>query len=311
VPHAAPPPPRHPWRALVLASFAVLAALVAASDLARDVARGLGQWAAGVGSLEYATPAGWTPVPSEAARRHTWAAKDAFLDPGWRDAAAGLALGELRFRRPPNPLEVSVFLARVDPAAWRFRVWGRPDFAPGSVAELATEAGLSLAMNASYFSAEGPLGLVVGDGAVRGREGANRAAHFLVPVGGAPRIVNAKKPTLPRLEQGFQGFPAIMSGGRTFAYLRYGGRGFDVWSVDRRSAGCILADGRVVLLATDTVTNGLSLDELATVLGGVGCVDAMAFDGGSSTGLALHVGAERRTIANIEPVPVIMGVEPR
>lgn len=286
-------------------------ALLAGTDLARDVARALGQRAAGVGQLEWRAASGWTAVPPAAARRRSWSAADAFLVPAWSEAAPGLALADLDLRRPPNPLEVRVVLARIDPLRWRFRVWGRPDFAPGSVAALAAEAGLSLALNASYFSADGPLGLVVSDGAARGRQGRNRAAHFLVPVDAAPRVVNEKRASLPRLDQGFQGFPSIMTGGRTYAYMRYGGRGFDVWRVDRRSAACTLADGRVILLATDTVTNGLSLDELATVLGGLGCIDAMGFDGGSSTGFWARVGGARRAVANLEPVPVIVGVEQR
>ena len=306
-----PPAPRRLLRWIVPALLFVFLALSATSDLARDVARGLGQWAAGVGTLEWRSEAGWVAVPADAGRRRTWEPADAFLTPAWAPAALGLDVADLSLRRPPNPLEVTLVLARVDPARWRFRVWGRPDFSPDSVATLTTEAGLSLALNASYFSEDGPLGLVVSDGAVRGRQGVNRAAHFVVPRGGTPAVINRKRAELGKLDQGFQGFPSIMSGGRTFSYMRYGGRGFDVWTVDRRSAACSLADGRVLFLATDTLTNGLSLVELATVLGGLGCVDAMGFDGGSSTGLSLRVGAVARDIANLEAVPVIVGVQPR
>jgi hypothetical protein len=112
------------------------------------------------------------------------------------------------------------------------------------------------------------------------------------------------------LREGFQGFPAIMSAHETYAYMRYGGRGFDVWKVARRTAACIDGEGRVVLLVTDTLTNGLALTELATVLGGLGCVDAMAFDGGSSTGMALRLDGRRRDIPNVEPVPVVVGISP-
>lgn len=297
------------WGGLVV--LAAILALLAASDLARDVARGLGQWAAGVGTLEWRAATGWTPVTRTDARRRTWGPEHAFLAPVWTGVAPGLELSDLALRRPPNPLEVDVLLARVDPARWRFRVWGRPDFAPAPVDALAREAGLALAVNASYFSDDGPLGLVVSDGASRGRQGKNRAAHFVVPVGGGPRIVNQKGAPLGKLAQGFQGFPSVMTAGQTFAYLRHGGRGFDIGEVDRRSAACLDRAGRVVFLVTDTVTNGLSLDELATVLGGLGCVDAMGFDGGSSTGFALHVGGTRRVVPNLAPVPVVVGVEAR
>ncbi len=301
----------------------MILALGASSDLALDAARAVGQYVAGVGSLEWRGVDGWVPVRGADTRRRTWGSEHAFLAPAWRDVAPGLAIADVALHRPPNPLVVDVVLARVDPARWRFRVWGTPEFAPSAVDTLAERAGLALAVNASYFSDDGPLGLVVSDGAARGRQGKNRAAHFVVGAGGsgggsaggsgggAPRIVNEKGAVLGPLVQGFQGFPAIMSGGHTYGYLRYGGRGFDVWRVDRRTAACTLGDGGVVLLVTDTLTNGLSLSELATVLGGLGCVDAMAFDGGSSTGLALRVPGHARTVANLEPVPVIVGIEAR
>ncbi|MFZ5476171.1 MAG: phosphodiester glycosidase family protein [Myxococcota bacterium] len=298
-------------RAAILAATGSLAALWAARETLVDAARAVGQTLAGVGELEWRPPGGdWLPIePGDAARRH-WGVVDAFLAPGWRRLAPGLETADLELRRSPNPQHVDVFLARVDPRGWRFRVWGRPDWAPGDVGELADEAGLALAVNASYFAEDGPIGLVVEDGRLRKKQARNRAAHFLVPTGDRPRVVNEKRTPLPPLDAGFQGFPSIMTAGRTFSYMRVGGRGFDVWKVDRRSAACVDREGRVVLLVTDTVTNGLSFDELATVFGGLGCWDAMAFDGGSSTGMALRVG-EPRDIGNLEPVPVILGVEAR
>jgi hypothetical protein len=260
-----------------------------------------------MGDLEWRSPTGWVAVDRADARRRTWG--PSFFGVDWEEVAAGLDEGELHLRRPPNPLEVNVLLLRVDPSFWRFRVWGRADFSRGPVSALAAEAGLSVAMNASYFSEEGPLGLVVSDGAVRGRQGTSRAAHFVVPVGGAPRIVNEKNAKLGPLQQGFQGFPSIMTAGETYGYMRWGGRGFDVYAVDRRSAACVLADGVVILLVTDTLTNGLSLSELATVFGGLGCRDAMAFDGGSSTGISVRVPGHLREVPNLEGVPVVLGLE--
>ncbi len=316
---AAPPPPRRRRRWPLLALAAVVVALGAGSDLTLDAARALGQQLAGVGSLEWRDGEAWTPVSRADAGRRRWGPEHAFLAPRWAAVAPGLDVADLALRRPPNPLEVDVFLARVDPDAWRFRVWGTPDFAPAAVGDLAARAGLALAVNASYFSDDGPLGLVVSAGAARGRQGRNRAAHFVVGAaagaparaGGAPRIVNRKGAVLGPLVQGFQGFPAVMTAGETYSYLRYGGRGFDVWHVDRRTAACTDRDGGVILLVTDTLTNGLSLAELATVLGGLGCVDAMAFDGGSSTGMALRVPGHERTVPNLAPVPVIVGIEAR
>lgn len=291
---------------------AVILALGAGSDLALDAARVIGHRIAVLGTLEWEGADGWVAVSRADARRRRWGPEDAFLTPAWNEVAPGLDVAELAMRRQPNPHVFDVVLARIDPARWRFRVWGTPEFAPGAVEGLAARAGLALAVNASYFSDDGPLGLVVSDGAARGRQGRNRAAHFIQRAGERrPRIINEKGAVLGALEQGFQGFPSIMTAGLTYTYLRYGGRGFDVVRVDRRTAACVLRDGAVLLLVTDTLTNGLSLAELATVLGGLGCVDAMAFDGGSSTGLSIRLDGYARTVANLEPVPVIVGVEAR
>lgn len=67
-------------------------------------------------------------------------------------------------------------------------------------------------------------------------------------------------------------------------------------SVCDRTAVGILEDGRVVFFICDgriTASPGLNLVELAQVMQGIGCVDAVNFDGGGSTGMmvgTLHIG---------------------
>lgn len=64
---------------------------------------------------------------------------------------------------------------------------------------------------------------------------------------------------------------------------------------DRTAVGC-LEDGRVVFFICDgriSDSPGLNLQELARVLLGIGCTDAVNFDGGGSTGMmvgTLHIG---------------------
>ena len=61
---------------------------------------------------------------------------------------------------------------------------------------------------------------------------------------------------------------------------------------------------------TRTLTNGLAFHELTTLLGGLGCVDAMGFDGGTSTGMYVAVDGVREEIANLKPIPVALGAYP-
>ncbi len=293
-----------------------LAAAVALATLGEDlVATGAALLfrAIGGGRLEWRTPDGaWQELPLTLQLRRHWGPTDVVVVPSWTPASPGLSTAEVLLRRLPDPRPVSLVLVRVDPARWRFRVYGRADWSRASVAELADEAGLALAVNGPYFAEDGPLGLVVSDGVVRNRQGSRRAAHFLVrSADGGPVVVNEKLTPVSGIDQGFQGFPAVMTAGRTFGYLRTGGRGFSVREADRRTAACIDNTGHTVLLATDTWTNGVSFADLATVLGGLGCVDAMAFDGGASTALWLDVGGTRLNVEGLDAVPVVVGAERR
>jgi hypothetical protein len=281
-------------------------------DRAVAMVRVAGQLLARAGDPMWIAPGvGLRVISREDASRLHWGAADAFLDPAWAEVAGGLALGNLRIVHGADPRPVDVVALRIDPARWRPTIYGRADWSRADVASLAAEAGAPIAVNASYFSEDGPIGLVVSGGVRRNRQASRRAAHFLVDATGRPSIVNARRAALDGVVDGFQGFPSVMTSRRTFAYMRVGGRGFDIWKVERRTAACIDGRGMLLLLVTDSLTSGLSLDELATVTGGLGCVDAMGFDGGSSTGLHVAVGETVREVPNLEPVPVILGLVPR
>ncbi len=271
-----------------------------------------GQRLAGMGTLQWADAAGdWHAVARADADRLTWSEDTAFLNPDWRQVVPGLETADLRFARPPHPQTIDVALTRFDPSFWAFRVVGYPDWAEHTVAEFADTFDLTFAVNASFFSDEGPIGLVVQDGKVRHRQASRRAAHFLMDTRGGPACIkNEKLAAIGAPWAAFQGFPAIMEDGKLYNYIRSGGRGFDVYSVDRRTAACTDREGRLVILVTDSVTNGLRISELGVILGGLGCVDAMGFDGGSSTAMELRVPGHERSIAGLKPVQVVLGAEP-
>jgi hypothetical protein len=272
--------------------------------------QGLWQGIARYGELQWQRQDDWVDVTLEQEKRRSWPKGTAFLDVGWQQLLPGLELAELWLRRPPNLIAFRLLLVRADPAFWRPSVAFEENFAGSAVSVMAGEGAFPVAINASYFSEDGPVGLVVQRG-IRWRSASRRwAAHFFVSPEGSPRVVNKKNADLTGVWEGVQGFPAIMSGGTTYPYLRYGGRGFDVGVVDRRSALCIDRGGKLLLLATDTLTNGLALTELATLLGGLGCVDAMGLDGGTSTGLFVHTSTRMESVPNLRPVPVIIGLRP-
>lgn len=312
------PRPRRvwPWRkiGLGLGLLGVLGAtvLVWVGDEVGGMVREAGRQLVGGGGLLWSDENhGWTSIPlSYRVRRH-WGEADVLIEPVWKSVLPGLELAHLSFLHPPDPREVELVLVRVAPEGWRFRVYGRDDWGRGSVSALAAEAGLVFAVNGPYFAADGPLGLVVQNRVIRNRQGTLRAAHFLVDEPGSRvRIVNERRAAVGGIREGFQGFPSIMAAGKTFSYLRSGGRGFDVDAVDRRTAACVDVSGSVIFMVTDTWTGGLSLNELATAQGLLGCVDGMAFDGGASTGLWLSAGGVEISVGGLDAVPVIVGVMP-
>lgn len=306
-----PPPSASRWGWLIFAGFTcILAAILLLGFAGLPLGRKLLQEVAGHGQLQWQGPEGWVTVSSAQDQRRIWNEGSAFLIVDWRLLREGLAFAELPLRRAPNPSGIPLYLLKVDPEKWSLALGMRPGWTKGSVDGMAEEDQFVAAINASYFSEDGPVGLVVSEGELLHPQTRRWAAHLLIPPRGAPRIVNQKKASWSGARYAIQAFPAIMAAGHTFPYMRYGGRGFDVRQVDRRSALCLTWDNQLLLLATDTVINGLSFVELATMMGGLGCRDAMGLDGGTSTGFYLSVDGFERSIGNLKPVPVVLGVRP-
>ena len=301
---SAPAPRRWPWAMLlvVLCCGGGTALLHALQDMALEVAQNMARY----GDLAWQNPEGtWVSLTPQQASAQSWGAGRGFLVVEWETLVPGLQWAELPLKHAPNPIGFSAFLLRVDPAQHTLRLGSLKAFHRGSVEEIATENGMNIAINAGYFSEEGPVGLLKMKGKAQGTR--NRwAAHLLLSPSDV-RILNQKNVDTSSAYEAMQGFPAIMSGGRTYGYMRHGGRGFDVLKVERRSAICVGEDGWMFWLATDTVASGLSLNELASLLGGLGCRDAMGLDGGTSTGFYLSLPGRAEAISNLKPVPVVLG----
>ena len=306
-------PRRWPWVLVVVGAACALALLARRSDTVLEVLHRTGQRLAGLGELRWEDPGGdWHDIAPSNDARLTWSAETAFLVPAWHPVAAGLDAADLSLARPPHPQTVVLALYRLVPARWNLHVVGYPDWVEHPLPDFTAKWGFSLAVNASFFSSEGPIGLVIQDGVLRHRQASRKAAHFLVDTrAGSVRIENQKMAGIAGVYAGFQGFPAMMTNGRLYSYVASGGRGFDVFTVDRRSAACTDREGRVILMVTDSLTNGLSFAELGVLMGGLGCVDGMAFDGGSSTALDVTIAGHERHVQGLNPVQVVLGLTPR
>ena len=110
--------------------------------------------------------------------------------------------------------------------------------------------------------------------------------------------------------------PVLVKNGRCipdFTELRQGGEYFvsnyeiipyDIYNIDTspdRTAVGVRADGKIVLFVCDgriTASKGATITELAAIMKGLGCVDAVNFDGGGSTAMVVMGNRVNSTLSN-------------
>ncbi len=89
------------------------------------------------------------------------------------------------------------------------------------------------------------------------------------------------------------------------------------WRVDRRSALCIDQKGRLLMMTTDGLFNGLSYYELSLLMaapskrGGFHCKWGLNLDGGSSSQWAVRQKKQMTVISGIEKTPLYLLILPR
>jgi len=281
-------------RVLALGSVAVI---LAAAWLGLRDGRGHGLLRAAV--RDYYAVVGDTGGPLTVVDRGTWT-----------EIEPGMELHEIVVTRPRNLSDVRLVALRLDPDAYDFAV----EVAPLSewVSETAGEIGAVAAINGGYFDAGGrPLGLLIASGRQVSGELATAPGRAVFGVrDGMPFVSEAAGLSLDGVSEALQTTPLLVREGAEV-------EGFDEpWRVDRRAAICVDWDGRVVLAATDTLLNGLSLSEMAHLMardvgrGGLGCRSGMNLDGGTSAQLWVD-GHPEAWVPGYTEVPVILLALPR
>jgi transglutaminase-like putative cysteine protease/uncharacterized protein YigE (DUF2233 family) len=199
-----------------------------------------------------------------------------------RPVAAGLALCTARtIDRAGRPQAVA--LLEVDPHADGARL----EFAAaGSLlrtSDLARRGGAAAAINGGFFAKDGrPEGLLRIDGRDLGAPAPGRRTALVLDEPGRPRIAVDATGHFQGVRTARAAGPALVLGGalpepRSWNDARH-----------PRSAVGVTAAGRVLLLAVDGRAEqaaGMTLEELAVTMQGLGCRDALNLDGGGSTTL--------------------------
>lgn len=241
----------------------------------------------------------WRTWWRAAAAPARWAAADARVSAAvrWRPLREGMELGELDLAGTGEARRLRVVLVRLDPARFRFALESRTrgrrhgtwtvDSAPDAAV---------LAFNTGQFTSSAPWGWLVQEGRERRTPGvgplsmavaADGAAIDLVPAAQLPAYRAARRP-----HAAFQSYPTLLDGDGTVPEaLQAAGRGVDVAHRDSRFAIGRLRDGRILLALTrvgdgdGTVGElplGLTVPEMAALMGALGCAQAVSLDGGIS-----------------------------
>jgi len=260
----------------------------------------------------------------------------------WDGVAPGLEVAELPITAPGEAGvdalgRMRVVLARIDPARHELRLAaGSPPGAPWRVDD--APAAARLALNAGQFTDAGPWGWLVHDGReLQAPAPGPLSAALVVDRRGGVRIVSAAELPAARaaarrgeIAEAVQSYPTLLAGdGAVPAQLQAAGRGVDLEHRDRRLAIGVLRDGRVIVALTrfdgapaalgeavagalGRVPLGLTVPEMAAVMGGLGCGQAVLLDGGLSAQLLVRDAAgAARTWPGTRRVPLGLVALPR
>jgi uncharacterized protein YigE (DUF2233 family) len=221
----------------------------------------------------------------------------------WKKGASGVEWGELQLKGSGEAWRTRLVVARVDPARVRLSLdtaFTARREAAWTLARVPKQA--VLAINAGQFEATMPWGWVVLDGRrwLPPQHGPLSAA-LVQDSSGALRWIRgedvARVASQPGPSWAFQSYPAVLAADSVMPPLRVGGAGVDVAHRDARAGVCLTRDGQLLMAITrfDAIGSalhfvpfGLTVPEMAGVLGSLGCRDAMLLDGGISARLRVR-----------------------
>lgn len=119
----------------------------------------------------------------------------------------------------------------------------------------------------------------------------------------------------------FQSYPAVLANDSVLPPIRASGLGVDVGHRDARAGICLTQDGHLLVALTrfdgagralHFIPFGLTVPEMAAVLGGLGCRDAMLLDGGISARLRVRdARGKAHDWEGLRPVPLALIALPR
>jgi hypothetical protein len=254
-----------------------------------------------------AAPVRWT-------ESRAWLAREV----QWRAGRPGVEWSELAIAGKGEARALNLVLARIDPARASLHLeWGFAKDRPAWSVD--QSSGAALAVNAGMFVERLPWGWVVIDGWERLAPGKGPLSSALVGLADGRTVwIDGDDVSAWRgrkdIRFAFQSYPTLLTAdGRLPTALRHPG----AINLDHRDARLALGvdrQGRLLVALTrvdalfpgaDRMPFGLTVPEMAAVMGSLGARQAMLLDGGISAQLAVtDEGGERQEWKGIRKVPL-------
>jgi hypothetical protein len=233
----------------------------------------------------------------------------------WRSAAKGVETSELQIAGTGEAWRTRLVLARLDTKLLTLSLdtasdaRGRPAW---NVARAPDDA--AFAMNAGQFRSTFPWGRVILDGhQMLPPERGPLAMTFAIDSTGALHWVHDGEPMPRGVAWAFQSYPVVLRSHAVPAALQGSGRAIDVRHRDARLAIGTLPGGALLVALTrfdalggvfNAVPFGLTVPEMAAVMGALGASDAVLLDGGISAQLVAGIGEKRVAMEGWRDVPL-------
>ena len=239
----------------------------------------------------------------------------------------GISWGELLLAGDAEAWRTRVVVVVIDPARVQIGLdTAYLDQEPAwRAARISADTSVVFAVNAGQFVQTLPWGWVVLDGAPYLAPGMGPLVTSIVMnARGDVRWFHtddARRDAEPDIVHAFQSFPTLLRGGVVPSLLHEADGGVDVAHRDARLAIGRLADGRLVVALTrfdglggllERLPFGLTVPEMAAVMGALGARDAVMLDGGLSAQLMVRETTGRpRVWAGLRAVPLALVARPK